>query len=144
MPYRYLEDIALADAAFEAWGRTMEELFIAASDATLNVMVRDIESVRAQQSRQIRISESSIDMLLFQLLQELVYYKDAEQLLLRTRRIRIEQQENGEWTGEADLEGETIDPRRHDFIVDVKAITLHRFEVRQTAGAWTAVVVVDV
>ena len=28
MPYRFLEDIATGDAAFEAEGRTLEELFV--------------------------------------------------------------------------------------------------------------------
>ncbi len=32
MPYRYLEDIATGDAAFEAEGRTLEELFREAAD----------------------------------------------------------------------------------------------------------------
>ena len=32
--YRFRGDVALADAAFEAWGETLEELFVAAADAT--------------------------------------------------------------------------------------------------------------
>jgi len=39
MPYRYLEDIALADAAFEVWADSLEELMIEAADAAVNVMV---------------------------------------------------------------------------------------------------------
>ena len=144
MPYRFIDDTSLADEAFQAWGQTIEEMFIAASDATLNVMVRDVGTVRSRQSRQVRLAESPLDMLLFQLLQELIYYKDAERLLLRTRKIRIEPMGNDAWTAEAELVGETIDPRHHDLIVDVKAITMHRFDVRQTAEGWTALVVVDV
>ena len=34
MPYRYRDDIATADAAFEAWGDTEEEMIIAAADAS--------------------------------------------------------------------------------------------------------------
>ncbi len=39
MPYKFLEDIATADAAFEALGSTPEELFTEAALATFEVMV---------------------------------------------------------------------------------------------------------
>jgi len=144
MPYRFLDDIAIADEAFQAWGASLEEMFAAAWDATLNIMVREVHSIRSHQNRRIQIADAQLDMLLFQLLQELIFFKDAEQLLLRIGRIRIMLQENDNWTLEAELTGETIDPLRHDLIVDVKAITLHRFDVSQTAEGWASTVVVDV
>ncbi|MBD0304867.1 MAG: archease, partial [Tolypothrix sp. T3-bin4] len=33
MPYEFLDDVATADIAFRAWGKDLEELFIAAGDA---------------------------------------------------------------------------------------------------------------
>jgi SHS2 domain-containing protein len=143
MPYRYLEDIAIADAAFEAWGTTIEEMLVSASNATLNIMVGDLASIRLRQYRHFRIDEDQLDMLLFQLLQELIYLKDAEQLLLLTRTIRVEQSED-RWTAYIEVAGEPIDPLRHDLIVDIKAITLHRFSVQRTSEGWTATVIVDV
>jgi len=143
MPYRYLEGIAIADVAFEAWGQTPEEMIAAASDATLNIMVRNLDAVRDLDQRSFQVEDADIDLLLFQVLQELIYFKDAERLLLRVRRIQLRQRP-GIWTAAIEAKGETIDPDRHDLIVDVKAITLHRFQVEQTAGHWTATVVVDV
>jgi len=143
MPYRYLEGIAIADVAFEAWGQTPEEMIAAASDATLNIMVRNLDAVRDLDQRSFQVEDADIDLLLFQVLQELIYFKDAERLLLRVRRIQL-QQRPGIWTAAIEAKGETIDPDRHDLIVDVKAITLHRLQVEQTAGRWTATVVVDV
>jgi SHS2 domain-containing protein len=143
MPYRYLDDIAIADAAFEAWGKTAEEMLVSASDATVNIMVKDLDVIRYRHYRHLQIAEEQLDMLLFQLLQELIYYKDAEQLLLRVRNIRLEQQD-GSWVAFVELAGETIDPDRHDLVVDVKAITLHQFDVQQTASGWIASVIVDV
>ena len=46
MPYTYLEEIAIADIAFRATGKTQEELFAAAADATVNVMVEDLATIR--------------------------------------------------------------------------------------------------
>jgi len=143
MPYRYLEDIAIADAAFEAWGETLEQTFISASDAMINIMVGSLEAIRPRQYRHFRIRDTQPDMLLFQLLQELIYYKDAEQLLLRVQSIRIERQKEG-WAAFVEAAGEPIDRGRHDLIVDVKAVTLHRFSVRQTDEGWRATVIVDV
>jgi SHS2 domain-containing protein len=143
MPYRYLEDVAIADAAFEAWGPTPEEMLTAASDATLNIMVGDPGAVRERECRKFQVEDAGMDMLLFQMLQELIYFKDAERLLLRVRKVQLRQCP-GIWTAIIEARGETIDPDRHDLIVDIKAVTLHRLQVEQTALGWTATVVVDV
>jgi SHS2 domain-containing protein len=143
MPYRYLEDIAIADIAFEAWGETPEEMMTAAWDATLHVMVRNCDAVADRERRKFRVADAEMDMLLFQALQELVYFKDAENLLLRIRKILLERRE-GVWTADVETAGETIDPAKHDLAVDVKAVTLYRFRVWQFDGAWRATVVVDV
>jgi SHS2 domain-containing protein len=143
MPYRYLEDIAAADAAFEATGETLEDLFTACADALMNVMVENLESIRSERSLEVSLDEESLEMLLFGLLEELVYYKDAEQLLLRVIRINIVPGEQHNLLRAA-LSGETIDPEKHHLLVDVKAVTLHRFRVVDTNGIWKATVVVDI
>lgn len=143
MPYRYLEDIATADAAFEAWGETPEAMFVAAADATLNVMVNELDTVAPRERRSLEVEAEALDMLLFQLLQEIIFYKDAEQLLLRLRDIHIEGGEDLlRLTAEA--VGETLKPEKHELIVDVKAVTLHRFRVEETSRGWEAFVILDV
>jgi len=84
-----------------------------------------------------------VDMLLFELLQELIFYKDAERLLLRVPEVKIGEQSGQFWLS-AEACGEEIDPSRHDMIVDVKAVTLHRFKVGRAAGGWEAFVILDV
>jgi SHS2 domain-containing protein len=142
-PYRYLEEIATADVAFEAWGATTEETFLAAADATLNTMVEEIGTVAPREHREISIAADALDLLLFDLLQELVYHKDAGRLLLRVRDLRIEESGSG-YRLKADAVGETIDPARHTLLADVKAVTLHRLSVEKTPSGWRAVVVLDV
>ncbi len=143
MPYQYLEEIAKADVAFEAWGKTEEETFIAAADAMMNVMVADLNTIRMEERRNLRLEAEALDMLLFELLQELIFQKDASRLLLRVKELRILRQiERYRLTGTA--EGEELDPRRHDLIVDVKAVTLHRFGVERTDGGWKATVILDI
>ena len=142
MPYRYRGDIATADAAFEAWGESREAMFIAAADATMNVMVGDLATIADRERRTIEVRDEALDLLLFQFLGELVFYKDAERLLLRARSVTIEEAPGG-FTARAEAYGETIDRHKHELIVDVKAVTLHRFEVEQTAEGWIARVILD-
>jgi len=141
--YRYLEEIATADVAFEARGATLEETFLAAADATLNTMVEEIGTVAPRERRVFSLAADSLDLLLFELLQELVYHKDAERLLLRVRDLRIEEAGTG-YRLHAEAIGETIDPGRHPLLADVKAVTLHRLAVERTPDGWRAVVVLDV
>jgi SHS2 domain-containing protein len=143
MPYRYLPEIAIADVAFEAWGETLEELLRAAADATMNVMVGDLATIAGRVSRSIRIADQDLEMLLFQLLQELIFYKDAERLLLRIHSLELGRTEAG-YEVEAEARGEELDPARHDLVVDVKAVTLHRFRVERTGRGWQASVVLDI
>src|SRR5262250_3202559 len=68
MPYKYLEDVGTADIAFEATGRDLPQLFTAAADATLNVMIDNIDSVEPRETRRIELKNDKIDMLLFDFL----------------------------------------------------------------------------
>lgn len=143
MPYRYLDDIATADAAFEAWGTTEKELFVSAADAVLNVMVENLDSIDRREERTIRCVAESRDMLLFHLLEEIIYFKDAEQLLLKVSDVLFET-ETGRFALTARVYGERIDPTRHELHVDVKAVTLYRFSLEQTGEGWKATVVLDI
>ncbi len=143
MPYRYLENIATADVAFEAWGDTVEDMFVAAADATMNVMVEDLNTIADRERRMIHVGAEAIDMLLFQLLQELIFYKDAERLLLRVPDVHIQRQDDHFELG-AEAHGEELDPQKHELLVDVKAVTLHRFQVEQAASGWRAMVILDI
>ena len=143
MPYRYLEEIATADVAFEAWGRSREELFTAAADALMQVMVDDLATVRSRQEVVVRLEHEAIDLLLFAFLQELIFHKDARRLLLRVAAIAIEQA-GATLALHATFRGEEIDPSRHPLVVDVKAVTLHRFQVEHRDDTWRAQVVLDI
>ena len=143
MPYDYLEDIGTADIAFEATGRDLPELFTAAADATMNVMIDNLEAIEPRETRCIALKNDAIDMLLFDFLQELIYFKDAEQLLLRVRDVRIEQRD-GKHFLKTEAAGEPLDSARHHQRADVKAVTLHDFSVEKQNEGWKARVLLDI
>jgi protein archease len=143
MPYHYLEEVGTADIAFEASGQDMLELFRDAADATMNVMIDNLETIEFREIRRIELFNESVEMLLFDFLQELIYFKDAERLLLRSRAMRIDER-NGIYTLKATATGERLDPERHHQRADVKAVTLHGFSVEQASGGWKARVLLDI
>ena len=143
MPFRFLEDIATADVAFEAWGDTRQEMFVSCAEAVLRTMTEMPEQVKRQQKLTLRLEHEELDMLLFAFLQELIFLKDARRLLLHADKVQIEERA-GIFHLEADLSGERIDSVRHRLLVDVKAVTLHRFQVLFVDNLWKAVVVLDV
>lgn len=144
MPYRYLENIATADVAFEAWGATLEELFSAAADATLNVMVEEPATISCEVTIPIDLENNALDLLLYDFLTEIIFLKDSRQLLLRPRAISLSE-EDGTWELSLDLCGARIDPALHRLNVDVKAVTLHHFNLVQLGdNSWQATVVLDI
>lgn len=143
MSYEFLEDIAIADIAFQAWGKTLEELFITAGDATINAMIDNLEAIQLKETRTFNLDNDELDMLLFNFLQEFVYYKDSELLLLRAQQVQIEEK-NSQYYLTAVTQGERLDRERHEERVDVKAITLHRFQLEKTDDGWTAMVILDI
>jgi SHS2 domain-containing protein len=143
VPYRFLEDQFTADIGFVASGSTVDECFTAAAEATLEVMLANPQSLRPRERRTAHGESESLDLALLRFLEELIYYKDTEQLLLRPTGVVVTQRE-GCWAVDSNLEGEPIDASRHELCADVKAVTLHRLEVRRTNGGWEATVVLDI
>jgi protein archease len=143
MPYKFLEEIGTADIAFEATGHDLPELFSDAADATMNVMIDNLDAIEPRETRHIELSNDQIDMLLFDFLQELIYFKDAERLLLRARDVRIEERDERYFL-KAEAAGERLDATRHHQRADVKAVTLHGFFVEKADGGWKARVLLDI
>ena len=141
MPYRFVEDVSLADVAFEATGKTLEELFESAAIAVTHTMVRDVKSVSQKIKKDFVVKSDKIDMLLFNFLQEIIFYKDAERLLFSKFDIKVNMKP---LEASCTAHGEELDMKRHELVVDVKAVTLHKFGVEQTEDGWRAEVVLDI
>lgn len=143
MPYHYLEHIATADAAFEAFGATLEELFVAAGDAVMNTMVEDLASIGSDEPVAFETEHDELDLLLYNFLSELVFLKDARRLLLRVKSVSITEA-GGKFCAKAIAYGEKINPKKHPLLSDVKAVTLHRFTLEKTDTGWRALVILDI
>jgi SHS2 domain-containing protein len=142
MPYRYLDDATVSDAGFEAWGASLSELFSAAWEAALGLMVADPADLSGGDRREVRCADPDLELLLFDMLGELLYLKDAEHSLYRIESLSISASDGGhELRGV--VTGEPIEPGRHELGVDVKAVTLDQLAIRREADRYLARVVVD-
>ncbi len=138
--YKFLEDRAIADAAFEAEGKSLEELFEACAQATFEV-IADIRTVEPKNKEEIQLKGDDLEALLFSWLAELIYLKDFKTTVFSKYKIKIERP-NG-YKLKASVWGEPIDVKKHKVKIDVKAVTYHLLEVKKTDNKWTAKVILD-
>jgi SHS2 domain-containing protein len=143
VPYEYLEDSVTSDVTFRAWGRDLPELFTAAADATTNLMVGALDSISPTVTKPVCVNAEALDLLLLRFLEELIFHKDAEGLILRATGVRVEVGEQGS-QAHAQLRGEPIDPNKHELLADVKAVTVHGLRVEHTNSGWRAQATLDV
>ena len=143
MPYKFVEDLSVADTAFQASGDSLEEMFESAALATTNVMVKDLGKIELKKRRKMTVSDKSIEKLLFNFLQEIIYLKDAEHLVFGKYTVKIKNRE-GTYSLDCTALGEQLDMKNHELVVDVKAVTYHLFEVKQEGKKWKSQVILDI
>jgi SHS2 domain-containing protein len=142
--YRFLSNIALADVAFVARGDSLPSLFEAAARALTDVMV-DRRTVVGRVERRIQVKSPSVDRLLYDFLTELIVIKDVDSLLFKDYKVSIASRRGHALA--CVMRGEEIDRDRHALRNDVKAVTMHMFEVKKEQGRrgwWEATVVLDI
>lgn len=128
-----------ADAGIVAYGRDLPELFENAAEGLFASMV-EIDGVVEVEERQIELEGRNVEGLLVHWLTELLYYVDAEELLLR----RFVVEEIDDTHVRATAFGEKIDRNRHEFHFGVKAITRHMLDVSKTKDGYKATVLFDI
>jgi SHS2 domain-containing protein len=133
---------ATGDLAFVARGPTLEAVFAAAAEALLAATVEDPERVGDAVRLRVALGEPELDLLLLRWLDELIWRRDAEQLLARAGALAL-RREGTDWRLEGELRGELIGPR-HRLRSDVKAATAHGLWVGPIEKGWEARVTLDV
>ena len=137
--FKYLEHTA--DAKFRAYGKTLEESFTNAALAVFNIMV-DTKKVEPKTKKEINIAGKTLESLLFDFLDELLFFLDTEDFLLHNIQAIKIKQDNGKFALKAELTGDKI---REKYKVSgiVKAITYNEMEIKKKNNQWTITAVVD-
>ena len=138
--YKFLDHTA--DVLFQAEAENLNELFQQCALALEETQV-EISKVEQKESITIKVEHKNVEGLLFDFLDDLVFYKDADLLIFSRFDIYIEEKE-GKYFLTCQAYGEKLDHKKHEPKVDVKAITMHMFEVKKTDEGWFAQVLVDI
>ena len=127
-----------ADIGIIVYGEDLKSLFGNAGRAFFH-LITDLKKVRLRTERRIEIGGESLERLMVDWLNELLYLHDVENLLFK--RFRVESA--GEAGLKAKVNGEVFQEGVHVIKTEVKAVTYHQLEVRQEKGGWRARIIFD-
>lgn len=135
-----LLDIATADMAFAAYGKTRDEMFENAGHALMSIMFEGKFEPKQKFNFEIAgVHDMDKVTLLQNFLSELLYLHETERLIFSKIKVTITDYALG-----VEIWGEKYNPKKHKFIIDVKAITYHKMQITHDKKIWKCVVVVDV
>lgn len=136
LPFEVIEHTA--DVGIIARGATLPDVFANAAVGMMSFIIQP-HLVRPRESRRVVVEAEDRDALLVAWLNELLVLLNGDGFI--PREFRIVQLTDSRL--EADVLGEPVDPRRHQFRLDVKAATYHQLEISRDNG-WHAKVIFDV
>ena len=131
-----------ADVLLEAEGDTLEEAFEYIALAMFEVMT-DTSKVSPSTLRNIETLGFDVHSLLYNWLEELLYYFDTEGLLFSKFKVSIEKTGSG-YKLSGNAWGEEYDPNKHESRAVVKAATYHMMEIRRQGNKYLLRAVVDI
>jgi len=140
MKFKFLENIAIADVAFEAYGKTLEEAFSNAALAMFEVQT-DIEKVKPSISKDVKIESENKESLLFDWLSELIYLRDIENMFFSKFEIKIEKNNKFKLTGK--IYGEKIG-KDHELRTEVKGVSYQLMKIEEKPNEFKVRVILDV
>ena len=134
--FKFLEHTA--DVQFQAFGKTVEEMFGNAGLAMFNSMYDG--KVKAKKMAKIKASGKDFESLLYNFLEELLVLFDGNHFFLSNiKSLKIDEED---FKLEAEIMGDSA--KNYEIHIDVKAITYHGMFVKQQGKTWICQVVLDV
>jgi SHS2 domain-containing protein len=126
MSYKTLEHAT--DAIIEVTADNLKEAFEIAGISVIETIL-DISKVDENNSRKLIVKGKDLKYLLYNWLEEMVILTITDGFV--GKRILLEITKNGNYQIDAEIFGEAIDLRKHDFKVEIKSPTFHEMEIKQ-------------
>ncbi len=134
-------DAGTSHVTFAARGSSLGALFTAAADALLAAVVAEPHAVESRVRCTVALEERDLERLLLRFLNELVYLRETDRLLLRPRRVSVSHE--GHCQLQAELAGEAIERDRHELVGEVKAAAARGLRIAHGPDGWEATVTLD-
>ena len=126
--FEYFE--ATADIGFKAYGNNLNEAFENAGLAMFNI-ISDTSGVDISREISFEISSEDPVALLYDYLEELLFYHEIEFMLFCDFHVEIDE----DLHLKATIKGEPIDWEKHERKTEIKAITFHMMDVKDSSPA---------
>ena len=127
-----------ADIGLIVYGEDLKTLFENAGEAFFHI-ITDLKKVRQKEERKIELKGESLERLMVDWLNELLYLHDVESLLFKGFKVEVV----GEGGLRARVKGEPFQEGAHVIKTGVKAVTHHQIQVKREDGGWRAQVILD-
>ena len=131
--FRFLDHTA--DVEFEAFGKSMDEVFENSAYALFNAMYKG--KVEKKIKKDIKVEGGNKEALLYDFLEELIYLLETQNFFLSEIKVKIK-----DMALTAEVWGDKAS--NYEISLQVKAITYHDMLVEESKGKWITQVVVDV
>ena len=128
-----------ADIGIIACGAELSHTYINAAKGMFSI-ITDLRRVKEKTSHVLSVTAADRETLLVAWLNELIYFCDTAQFLVR----RAEISSFSETSLTAIVYGEKVDPSRHSIKIGIKAVTYHLLQVKKTDNGYEAKVIFDI
>jgi SHS2 domain-containing protein len=130
------------DVGIKAYGKSLEDVFI---NATIGMysLITDLEGIDAKQSIEVEVESDSIEGLLVNYLNELIFQFDAYGFVGKEIRIKAISLQPSAYL-KAKIIGEEFDPEKHERKLLIKAATYHMLKIEDINDIWEVDVIFDI
>jgi SHS2 domain-containing protein len=136
MKYKFI-DIITSDVLYEAYGKSLKELFENSAEALASIQCK-IAEVEAKEPRLIELKADSLDELMIAWLQQIIASVDTEEMFFS----KFDVQDISEKKLKAEIWGESISPEKGGTVV--KAVTYYKFKLEKIKDKFKATISLDI
>ena len=131
MSYKFLDHAT--DAIIEVTAKDLKEAFTVAANAEINLTL-DQDKVEEKEERKFSAKGKDLRYLLFSWLEEIPFVLITEGFAIK--RLEFDIEKNNGYSIDAIAYGETLDVKKHNFKVEIKAPTFYDMEIREDDGVY--------
>jgi SHS2 domain-containing protein len=131
--FRYLDHVT--DAIVEAYGSSLDEAFENSAKGLVNTMI-DLEQISPDQEYEIVAKGYDVKSLLYDWLEKVMLGLLIDNIALSDFKVKISEN-NGNYFLKGIAKGEILDLKRHHYKIEIKAVTYHEMEIKQTESIIT-------
>lgn len=131
MSYKFLDHAT--DAIIEVTAKDLKEAFAVAANAEINLTL-DQDKVEEKEERKFSAKGKDLRYLLFSWLEEIPFVLITEGFAIK--RLEFDIEKNSGYSIDAIAYGETLDVKKHNFKVEIKAPTFYDMEIRENGGVY--------